>query len=826
MGTLWQDVRYGWRTLVESPGFTTVAVLSLALGIGANTAIFSLLNAVLLKSLPVRNPHELRVVNWAGHITVMSNYTGSGMQTTSGTGRVASSFPYATYRDFRERTTGFAEVFAFSPLFGCTALTPAGATNSDGLMVSGNFFLGYGAQTLIGRTLLPEDDRPEAPPAAVITYRWWERQFGLDPHALGQTVFLNKVGFTIVGILPQRYVGPTPGDSTDFYVPMSAQPQLQPNYPLDSYNHWWVEIMARLAPGADEKQVRTILDGIFCQALAAPGSTSKMDQPAILLEDGSRGPTMARQRMAQPVYVLMAAVGLVLLVACANLASLLLARGAARQHEYAVRGALGAGRWRLVRQSLTESLLLALAGGALGLVFAQVGKAAILGMLSGFLGYFHMDTSSDAHVLAFTFGVSLATVLLFGLLPALRSAWINPAAGIKDRTMIGAPRLRLGKVLVTVQVGLSLLLVVGAGLFVRTFANLSRVDPGFNTENLLLFQLNAGQAGYKNEQLTDFYTGLSQSLAAIPGVRAVAFSSLVPLGGGKASSGISIPGRPTRPDEHLQADQMIVNESFFATLGIPLLQGRAFEPSDTADSPHVAVVNECFIRSFLPNEYAVGRIFKHGSMEVQIVGVCGNAKYWDLRHEVPPIMYLPYPQWREKRMCFEVRSVLPPASIVPAVRRIVGAMDRNIPLTDVRTQTEQMGRQLTMERLFAALCSFVALLALLLSCIGLYGLMAYHVARRRNEIGLRMALGARPQDVAWPVVRGALLMAGAGTIVGGAGALALVQLIKSQLYGVAPHDPATLLGSALLLVAVAALAAWFPARRAAKIDPMVALRCE
>ncbi len=825
MRTLWQDMRYGARMLINSPGFTTVAVLSLGLGIGANTAIFSLLNAVLLKSLPVHNPHELRVVNWVGHNPSVSNYTGSGVRSTSA-GQVASSFPYATYRDFRDRGTGFAEVFAFSQLFGCTALTPAGAINADGLMVSGNFFTGYGARTLIGRTLTPDDDRADAEPVVVITYRWWERQFGFDPNALGQTLFLNKVAFTIVGVLPQRYAGPTPGDSTDFYVPMSAQPQLQPHYPLDSYNHWWVEVMTRLASGADEQQARTSLEGVFVQALTAPGATTKMDQPGILLEDGSRGPMMARQHMAQPVYVLMAAVGLVLLVACANLASLLLARGAARQHEYAVRGAIGAGRWRLIRQSLTESLLLSLAGGALGLVFAQVGKAVILGMLSSFLGYFHLDTSGDVRVLAFTFAVSLATVLLFGLLPALRSAWVDPVVGIKDRTMLGVPRLRLGKVLVTVQVGLSLLLVVGAGLFVRTFANLSRVDPGFDTENLLLFQLNAGQAGYRDKQLTDFYSGLNRSLEAIPGVRSAGFSSLTPLGGGMSRSGISIPGRPVKPGEHLQADQMIVNESFFATMGIPLLQGRAFEPSDTADSPHVAVVNECFIRSYFPNEYPLGRIFRHGSMDVQIAGVCGNAKYWDIRHEVPPIMYLPYPQWREGRMCFEVRSVLPPASIVPAVRRTVAAMDRNIPLTDIRTQTEQIGRQLTMERLFATLCSFVALLALLLSCIGLYGLMAYNVARRRNEIGIRMALGARPHDVAWPVIRSALLMAAIGAVFGSAGALAVVRLIRSQLYGVAPHDPATLLGSVLLLLTVAAMAAWLPARRAARVEPMTALRYE
>lgn len=824
MRTLWQDIKYGARMLIRSPGFTTVAVLSLGLGIGANTAIFSLLNAVLFKSLPVNNPRELRVVTWTGHNASLGNFTGSGVRTISGGGQVAESFPYATYRDFRERATGFAEVFAFFPLSGCTALTPSGAVHSEGLMVSGNFFQGYGVGTLIGRPLTPEDDRPDAAPTAVITYRWWERQFGLDPDALGQTVLLNKVPFTIVGVLPERYVGPAAGDSADFYVPMSVQPQLNPGYPLSSYNHWWVEVMARLSPGADERQAQAALAGIFTQALTAPGATTKMDQPDILLEDGSRGPLTLRRNMAQPVYVLMAAVGVVLLVACANLATLLLARGAARQHEYAVRGAIGAGRWRLVRQSLTESLLLALAGAAFGLVFAHWGRAVLLGMLASHLS--NLDVSSDVRVLAFTFGVSLATVLLFGLLPALRSAWTDPAADMRSRTTVGAPRLRLGKVLVTIQVGLSLLLVVGAGLFVRTFANLSRVDPGFNTENLLQFQLNAAQAGYEKEQLTGFYDSLAESLAAIPGIRFVAFSSAAPLGGGRSMSSISIPGRPAKPGEYSCPDQLVVNEPFFATLSIPLLQGRTFGPSETAQSPHVAVVNDCFARKFFPNEPALGRIFKHGSLDVEIVGICGDAKYSELRQEVPPIMYLPYCQWIEEKVCFEVRSVLPPESIVPAVRRSVAAMDRNIPLTDVRTQTEQMHGQLTMERLFAALCSLVAALALLLSCIGLYGLMAYNVARRRNEIGIRMALGARPRDVAWPILRGTLLMAGIGAILGSAGALALVQLIKSRLYGVAPHDPITLAGSVLLLLTVAVLAAWIPARRAAKIDPMVALRCE
>jgi predicted permease len=826
MRTLWHDVRYGFRMLSKSPGFMVVAVLSLALGIGANTAIFSLLNAAILRALPVRNPHELRVVNWLGYNPVTSNYTGSGTRSTSSGGHVASSFPYATYRDFRDRGTGFSEVFAFCQLFGCTALTLAGATTSDGLMVSGNFFKGYGAETLIGRTLAPEDDHPDAAPATVITYRWWERQFGLDPNALGQTVSINKTSFTVVGILPRRYVGPTAGDSTDFYVPMSAQPQLRSGYPLDSYNHWWVEIMARLAPGANERQAWASLDSIFKQALTAPGSTTKMDRPGIVIEDGSRGPLMSREHFAEPIYVLLGAVGLVLLIACANLASLLLARGAARQHEYAVRTAIGAGRWRLIRQSLTESLLLALAGGVIGLVFAEWGKSVLMGILSSYLGAFHLDVRTDARVLVFVFGVSLATALLFGFLPALRAGKVDPLAGLKDRAAVGAPRLRLGRVLVTIQVSLTLLLVVGAGLFVRTFANLSRVDPGFDTENLLTFRLNAGQAGYKSQKLTEFYGNLSQSLAAIPGVRAVSFSTLSLLGGGMSRSGISIPGRPVKPDEHLQADQLIVSESFFSTVSIPMLQGRTFLPSDTSESSHVAVVNECFARTFFPDENPLGRIFKHGNMDVEIVGICANAKYWNLRSEVPPIMYLPHAQWREGSVYFQVRSVLPPLSLVPAVRKMVAALDQTIPLTDVRTQAEQISRQLTLERLFAVLCGFVALLAMLLSCIGLYGLMAYNVARRTNEIGVRIALGARPHDVAWPIVRGALLMTAIGAVFGGAGALALAQLIRSQLYGIAPHDPVTLAGGVVLLLMVAACAAWLPARRAARVDPMEALRCE
>jgi predicted permease len=340
------------------------------------------------------------------------------------------------------------------------------------------------------------------------------------------------------------------------------------------------------------------------------------------------------------------------------------------------------------------------------------------------------------------------------------------------------------------------------------------------------FRLNAGQAGYRGQQLTEFYGSLSQSLTTVPGVQGVSCSSLALLGGGMASSGISIPGRVSKPDEHLQADQLIVSDTFFSAVGIPLLQGRTFQPSDTSESSRVAAVNERFARSFFADENPLGRIFKQGNMDVEIVGICANTKYWNLRSEVARIMYLPYSQWRQGSMCFQVRSLLPPLSLVPAVRKIVAAVDQTIPLTEVRTQAEQISRQLTLERLFAVLCGFMALLALLLSCIGLYGPMAYNVARRTNEIGVRIAIGARPTDVAWPIVRSALRMTAIGAVFGGASALGLTRLVRAQLYGVAPHDPVTLAGAILVLLTVAACAAWLPARRAARIDPMVALRCQ
>jgi predicted permease len=820
-----QDVRHAARTLSGAPVFTAVAVLSLALGIGANSAIFSLLNAVLLRSLPVRAAHELREVSWVGRNPRVSNYTGSGMGRTGSGLTYACSFSYPAYCNLRDRAAGFTDVFAFFPLISATALAEGQATIVDGLLVSGNFFRGYGSQTLIGRPISDADDRPGAAPAAVITYSCWERLFSLDPNVIGRSITLNRSVFTIIGVLPRSFAGPFPGDPTDVYVPLSAQPQLAPGRPLSSSRHWWVQIMARLAPGANEEQARASLEALFLEELRL--SDNRMENPGILLEDGSRGPLMTRRRMGQPLWLLMAVVGLVLLITCANLASLLLARGEARRHEMSMRAALGASRGRLIRQQITESLLLTLAGGVLGLALASWIKGGMLQFLTGrFAGNLRFDARTDSNVLTFTLAISVVTAILFGLLPALRATRVDPVEGLRDRPGLGTPRLRLGRILVSLQVGLSVVLVIVAGLMVRTFVNLAQVDPGFDPENLLVFRLNPAQAGYEGPRLAGYFESMRQSLAALPGVTAVGLSDHALVGGGISSEGISIPGRTAAPDEHLQSSQMIVSDSFFAAMGMGLRGGRNFAAADTEKGPKVVIVNEVFAQSFFAGANPLGKQFRIGSDAYEIIGICGNAKYDSLRRAVEPTMYLLDRQNPTGAMYFEVRSAVPPVSLTLWARKAAAAVDPEIPLADLATQRVLMRESISVEQLFATLCSSLALLAVLLSFIGLYGLIAYNVARRTGEIGIRMALGARPRDVAGPILREALMMAGAGIAIGLPAALALSQVIRAGLYGVALYDPATLAGGTVLLLIIAVLAAWIPARRAARIDPLAALRCE
>ncbi len=825
--TLWNDIKYAFRQLRKSPGFTVVAVISLALGIGANTAIFSALNAVLLRSLPVRSPHDLRLINWVGRNPKLSGYNGPGWSDVAGGFEMGTSFSYPAYCTLREHGTGFAEIFAFSSPMSAIVVGHGEPATTSAMAVSGNYFAGYGAGPFIGRPITPEDDKPGAELVTVITYRWWEQHCGSNPNVVGKAVTISKISFTVIGILPRNYVGPVAGDSANIYVPMSVTPRLRPTQPLDSPDTWWVQIMGRLAPGANQTQAQASLSVLFRQSLNMSKVT--MDEGGIMLEDGSRGQLMLRRELAKPFFMLTIAVGMVLLIACANLAGLLLARGAARQHEMAVRAAIGARRWRLIRQSLTESLVLSLIGGGLGVVVAAWGKQILLGFMASLPEGFTFDLRTDKNVLMFTLVISLLTSLIFGILPAIRASRVDPAKALKNRSALGAPRLIMGKVLVAVQVCLSVLLMVAAGLMVRTFANLARVAPGFDPENVLLFRVRPADAGYGEKQYIDVYDRIRTAVTGIPGVRAVSFASFPLASGTSSSDDIEFQGGQNEAGRKWLTNYLEVGEDFFGTMNIPLLLGRDFTTADTAAGMAVAIVNETFVRRYFADRNPIGQTFimhHPTSHTVQIIGISRDVKYKGVRENIVPLIYLSLRQHASRGVSFAVRSVVPPYSLMPAIRQAVAQVDPELPLSVIRTQAEVLNKSIAPDRLFALLGGSLALLAVLLSCVGLYGLMAYNVARRTSEIGIRMALGATPANVVRPILREAVVLATIGLAAGVPVALALARLIKSQLYGVAPTDPMTLIGASGLLMAVAFVSAWIPARRAMKIKPMEALRCE
>jgi predicted permease len=791
-------------------------VLSLALGIGANTAIFSLVNGVLLRSLAVPNPHELRVLQWSGTNHKFNRYSGS--QDRNGPLTTADSFSFPLFAALREQCAAQAEFFGYYNLNNVTVRAQRESFTGEGLLVSGNFFTGLGARALLGRVLIPDDDKPGATPVVVISYEWWEKQFGLDPAALGATVTLNGNAFTVAGVLPRELRGVHPGDAVDFYVALSAQPQFSGGFSLTAPNQAWFKIMARLRPGVPAGQFQAAADVAF---LSAAGD--RIETPKLIVTDGHAGPEWQQRFYRKTLLLLSGIVGLVVLVACANLAGLLLARGAAREHEFAVRAALGSGRWRLVRQALTESVCLAAAGAGLGWLVALWTKSVLIQLLAGTADGLHYDTSLDLRVLGFTLAVALVTALLSGLLPAWNAGRVDPLAGLKAAAAVRAPRLRAGRVLVAAQIALSVVLVAGGALYVRTLVNRLRIDPGFATENVLLFRLNPRAAGLRGAELAAFYDQVQPALAKIPGVRAVGLTQYALLGHAMSGTGFELTGHP-KSDRNVST--LTVGETFFDTMRIPLKLGRGFTATDTDGAPKVVVVNDTFVRTYLPGENPIGQTLKFGNDLWEIVGVCGDTKYTDLRPETPACALFSFRQRNTGAAWFAVRTALPPLAVVGAARKAVAAIDPNVPLASITTQIALRDENIAQERMFAALCGSLAGLAVLLAGIGLFGLMGYHVARRTGEIGVRMALGATPQNIARPILREALLLAGAGLAIGVPAALALAQLIKNQLYGVAPTDPTTLFIATGVLLAVALLAAWLPARRAARVDPMTALRAE
>ncbi|MFL6207316.1 MAG: ABC transporter permease [Pyrinomonadaceae bacterium] len=859
MHTLWQDLRYGARMLLKAPSFTAIAVMSLALGIGANTALFSVVDAMLLKKLPVREPDRLVLFKSVASTNFSpGGYTGNTNLDESGR-RVRTSFPLQTYTLFRAQTSSvLSDVFAF----GGVTLNVSASGQADvarGQVVSGNYYTGLGVPALIGRTLTDDDDRAAAAPVAVLSHRYWQRRFGGDPTIVGRQINLNGIAFTVVGVTPAGFDGTMQvGSSSDVSIPIAWEPQVSKERSLMAGGGlWWLRLMGRLKPGATPEQAQASLAAVFQQSInehravrtaqaqaegrPALSALDPNNYPQLAVTSGSQGEMNRRNYYQKPLYLLLCVVGLVLLIACANVANLLLARAATRQKEIAVRLALGASRWRLIRQLLTESVLLATMGGALGVLLAFWIKDGLLAVGDwGGRGMSALEPQLDLRVLGFTLALSLVTGLLFGIAPAWRATRVELTPALKDSAQSSTTTARswLTKSLVVAQVALSLLLLVGAGLMLRTLVNLQHVETGFNPRNLLLFDVDPDLIGYKDERLAHLYQQMFERIEAVPGVQAVTFSRDALLAESESDSDFYLAGVTAGPDGKPAPTGDVflhrVRENFLATMEIPLLAGRSFKPQDDARAPKVAVVNQTFARRFFPNANPVGQHFGFNPdkpSEIEIIGIAKDAKYANQRDEIEPTAYLPWLQRLQSvgAMTFEVRTTGEPTAAVAAIRQAVHNVDDKLPLNNIKTQVEQADETLAMERLFAKLLSLFGLLAQTLAVVGLYGVLAWSVAQRTHEIGIRMALGASRTDVLKMVFRQGMTLTLAGIVLGLAGAYVLTKYLASltsMLYGVRPFDPLTFTLIAVMLTLVALVACYIPARRATKVDPMVALRYE
>ena len=840
------DLRLAARQLMKSPGFTTVALLSLALGIGANTAIFSLVNDFLLRSLPVRNPEELvllRTIEGArGRMSRAGENNGS---IDPATGRSAStSFSLLIFERLRAQRSALAEVFAFAPFSKVNVLIDGQPeVNASAQLVSGNYHAGLGVPALMGRTLTPEDDRASATPVAIISFRYWSGRFDGTADILGKTIQINRVPTVIVGVTPQGFDGAMQaGESPDISVPLAHYLRFQPDRAARAQpSYWWIRIMGRLAPGATREQARASLEPIFQETaregwLAGQSPDSPSDQvmpdvPTLVADPGAQGENDARRQFARPLQVLMGLVALVLAAACANVANLLLARAAARRREIALRLALGASPGRIVGQLFTESLLLAVGGAALGTALAWWGRGLLLALRPFGNSAVVLDLPLDARVLGFTIAVTVATALLFGLAPALRATRVDLAAQFQGgtRTLGSGGRSRLSQTLMVVQIALSLVLLVSTGLFVRTLGNLQHVDAGFNRRGLILFRIDATSAGYRPQQYAALQTRIQERLETLPGVRAVTFSSVPLLSSVRQNKRIYVPGFAPLSSTSPIVNTNGVAPNFFSAMELPLVRGRGFTDGDDPATPRVAVVNQVFVRTYFGGENPVGRqivIGRAPTDHVEIVGIAADAKYTTLRGETPATIYFPALQRLDGDAGFAVRYAGPEGTLFSAILTTVRDIDPALPVLNLRTQDEQVDRLHAQELLFARLSGLFALLALALASVGLYGLMSHAVLRRTGEIGLRMAVGARPADVLGMILRESLGLVCLGIVIGAAGAYAAGRLVATMLFELSPTDPIAYGTGALVLMTIALLASLLPARRAGRIDPMVALKVE
>ncbi|MGH9406036.1 MAG: ADOP family duplicated permease [Terriglobia bacterium] len=880
--TLIQDVRYGLRQLRRNPGFTAVAVLTLALGIGANTAIFSFIDAVLLRSLPVKDPQQLVVFSWSARVNPKlqghSDYGDCGDRAHSD-----CSFSMPFFKMIHAQNNAFSGMAAFAGPLSVDLSGNGSASIARGTYVSGDFFSTLGVDAFIGRLLTPADDNPSAAPAIVLNYVYWVRAFGSDRSVIGRTVKLDNTTATIVGVADPRFTNLTPGKRQDFFMPFSLADRVRGEYwanenRVTDARDWWVVILGRLKPHVSVGQAQAAATTIFRNVMlhgATPFFKSE-DAPAIALHPAQAGLNGETSEIAPALYLTMIIVAFILLIACANVAGLMLARSATRQKEMAVRFALGASHARIVRQLLTDSVLLAVLGGALGILFAIWGVGAIARLFADAVGSpIVFVVVLDWRVLAFSIAITLATGILVGLAPGVRGARVDLTPSLKESASSlpgGAMRtrrwIRAGDALIIAQVALSMVVLVGAGLLVRTLRNLHNINPGFDTRDILLFGIDPTIAGYTDAQTAQLYSNLQRRFAALPGVISVSYSEDALLDGGWSAGSIHVDGLP--PKQNANTGELPVGLNFFSTMRIPILAGRNFNFADFAaaaatnraekardtaaakpnpaspsasasptaldgayyhSAPVPLIINESFARKYLANKNPIGLYMRDAEHDgipnpgpgYTIIGVVGDTKYAYLRRATAPIIFLPLVGGGAH---FELRTAANPTALVKTVRDIVSKAGDNLPVTNVRTQTEQIEQLLFEQRLLAKLSTSFGALALVLACVGLYGLLSYEVAHRTHEIGIRMALGAQHRELLRLVIGQGILLVLLGTAIGIAAALSVTRFMSSMLYGIHADDPSTFAGLAILLTLVALVACYIPARRAARVDPIVALRHE
>jgi predicted permease len=829
------DLRYAARMLIKSPGLTTIILASLTLGIGANTAIFTTAKQVLFDRLAVPHPEQLQLLSWTAPTPSIVHHQSND----PGPGGERTAFPYPVYQLLRHENQVLGDLLAFKGVDRLSANIDGEAFAVQGQMISGNYYEVLGVYPVLGRPIEPSDDTvPGSGAVATISYGMWTTKFGRSPSVIGRTITLNGQPITIVGINTPGFTGA--GDvhlSPGIFVPLSMQPLLLPQSRgsmLEDHDYWWIQIMGRSKAGVPARTAEASLDTLLqSMILATVNPEDHQAVPHLVLVDGSRGLNGSTRALNQQMYVLLALVGLVLLLACANIANLLLARSAARQREMSIRIALGAGRERILRQMLTESLLLSSLGGILGLAVGYAGRNALPRLISHSWVQPFLNGDFDLEVFAFTAGISILAGLLFGLAPAWQAIKTNPDLKAQTQTATSRRKGLGNKLIVGFQIGLSTLLIMGAALFVRTLYNLNSVDTGFRTENLLLFEIQLPSNLYRPPQDVALARNIEEKLGTIPGVESVTLSAMPLISNAFSThSFVRLDLSQDDANSYGEAWTNAVGRSFFETIGLPILAGRGFDNTDTEKSQKVAVINQALARKYFSGTNPIGKSFRgylsDDKAPFQIVGISADARYENLRKQPPATYYVLYNQLprTDGEMTYEMRTQVAPYSFVPLISRAVQSVDKNIAVVNIRTQTDQIDDTIRRERLFTGLTVSLGILALLLACIGAYGTMAYTVARRTNEIGIRLALGAQNRTILAMLLSEAFRVTLAGVVLGLGVGFVLNKYLRTMLFGLKPDDPFAMASAALLVTVVSLIAALVPSLRASRMKPTEALRHE